>query len=379
MRPPGRPAAPGERPPGRTDASGWAATSGRATPTGTARVPTGTARVPVDARPGMGGERRQGGDERDYHPSGTTDLWSPSTNPRREGRRSSENTSGVRRGEDTGGVRRGENTSGVRRGERGPQQQTGPRRTSLARPPERPADTARSAPDRRLIVLWSAAVVVALAIGIGGYVVLRTGPARSPSHQSEIKAAPTKPRDISTRDIDPAALTEHEVFPGPQITVGAASYQVLKTQATDCPSAATDDLAKLLGQLGCSQVVRGTLKSGNAQFLITAGVFNLKDEASANQAYESIKPTLDAQKGRFTGLLAGEGTEAIVRAPTTLGWHPRGHFLAYCLVAHTDGTPVAADDAGSKQVISDLVESHLRDGVIGARAVVPPTASAAPK
>jgi hypothetical protein len=111
----------------------------------------------------------------------------------------------------------------------------------------------------------------------------------------------------------------------------------------------------------------------DGQFLITAGIFNLRDETSANQAYESIKPAIDAQKGRFTGFAAGDGTEAIVRAPTTLGWYPRGHFLAYCVVARADSKLIAADDAPSKQIISNLVEIHLRDGIIGARAVVSPS------
>jgi hypothetical protein len=216
-------------------------------------------------------------------------------------------------------------------------------------------------------VLIVVGVVVLALVALGGYLLINGGQSAPPAKRSAAGAAGVKVRDISTRDVDQAALTEQEVFPGQQVTIRGANYGVLKTQATDCPNAVTDDLAKLLGDMGCSQVVRGTLKSSDGQFLITTGIFNLKDETSANKAYESIKPMLDAQKGRFSGLAAGEGTEAIVRAPTTLGWHPLGHFLAYCVVAHTDGKPIAADDAGSKQIISDMVEGHLRDGVIAAR------------
>ncbi len=242
----------------------------------------------------------------------------------------------------------------------------------------KPADGESGHSRRWLTILSAVGVVVVLAVcGLGGYFMINSDRGR-PTTPSGAKINAVKARDISTRDVDPAPLTEQEVFPAAQITAGAATYQVLKTQAGDCPSAATDDLAKLLTQLGCSQVVRGTLKSQDGQFLITAGIFNLKDEASANQAYEQIKPTLDAQKGRFTGLPAGDGTEAIVRAPTTLGWHPRGHFLAYCIVARADSKPIDANDAASKQVISDLVEAHLRDTVIGARAVVSPPPSPKP-
>jgi hypothetical protein len=211
------------------------------------------------------------------------------------------------------------------------------------------------------------AVLVLALVAFGGYSLINSGHPNRPAKQPT-SGAEAKTRDISSRSVDPAAMTEQEVFPGKQIVLGSAAYQVLKTQATDCQTAATDDLAKLLGDLGCSQVVRGTLKSPDSQLLITAGIFNLNDDASATKAYETIKPTLDAQKGRFTGLAAGDGTEAIVRAPTTLGWHPLGHFLAYCIVARADGKPIAAGDPASKQVISDVVEGYLRDTVLAARA-----------
>ncbi|MCW2639374.1 MAG: hypothetical protein JWP76_1680 [Dactylosporangium sp.] len=228
----------------------------------------------------------------------------------------------------------------------------------------------RSSPRWLTTLLIVVAVVVLALVALGGYLMINSGQSGTPAKRSA-SGAGVKVRDISSRDVDPTAITEQEVFPGQQIVVGSATYQVLKTQAIDCQNAATDDLAKLLGDLGCSQVVRGTLKSPDSQFLITAGIFNLKDEASANKAYETIKPTLDAQKGRFSGLAAGDGTEAIVRAPTTLGWHPLGHFLAYCIVARADSKPIGADDAASKQIISDVVEGYLRDGVLGARAAGP--------
>jgi hypothetical protein len=217
------------------------------------------------------------------------------------------------------------------------------------------------------------AVLVLALLAFGGYSLIKSGGSDSSAERSSTPAG-SKTRDISTRNVDQAPLTEPEVFPGEQIVLGSSAYPVLKTQATDCPNAATDDLAKLLTELGCSQVVRGTLKSSDSQYLVTAGIFNLTDEAGANKAFEQIKPTLDAQKGRFSGLAAGDGTEAIVRAPTTLGWHPIGHFLAYCIVARADGKPIDTDDPASKQIIADVVESHLRDRVLAARAAAPESA-----
>jgi hypothetical protein len=223
------------------------------------------------------------------------------------------------------------------------------------------------------VALVSVGVLVLLAAcGLGTYLIVkdeRNGPANA---RASIQPSVQK-RDISSRDVDPAPLTEAEVFPSPTIVAAPDEppYQVLKTQtAPDCKGAATDDLGKLLVDSGCSQVVRGTLKSPNGVYLITAGIFNLKDEASANQAHESIKPIVDGQKGRFTGLLAGQGTEAIVRAPAHLGWNVKGHYLAYCVIARLDGRPFATGDGFPQQIIFDLVETHLRDRVIGARAVV---------
>ena len=116
-------------------------------------------------------------------------------------------------------------------------------------------------------------------------------------------------------------------------------------------------------------MVRGTLKSADGAYLITAGVFNLADEASALNAHENINNIVAAQKGRFTGLLAGPGTEVLVRAPMILGWHARGHYLAYCVIARADGQGFEADDKAYTQIQADILTTHLRDGVIGARTI----------
>jgi hypothetical protein len=350
-------------PPGRP------AGTARAAPAGTARVPAGSARVPGDLPTGSARVAVDPSTSTGF-PSSPDELWSPSE-PSSVRRRNWEE----RALQEPNRRRPGGTVGGNPSGPAGTS--TGPVATGTGAV-AKPAGGGSGHSRRWLTILSAVGVVVVLAVcGLGGYFMIN-GDRGRPTTPPGAKTNAVKARDISTRDVDPAPLTEQEVFPAAQITAGAATYQVLKTQAGDCPSAATDDLAKLLGQLGCSQVVRGTLKSQDGQFLITAGIFNLKDEASANQAYEQIKPTLDAQKGRFTGLPAGDGTEAIVRAPTTLGWHPRGHFLAYCIVARADSKPIDANDAASKQVISDLVEAHLRDTVIGARAVVSPAPSAKP-
>ena len=85
--------------------------------------------------------------------------------------------------------------------------------------------------------------------------------------------------DISNQVVDPAPLTVAEVFPAAAIVLqptggspaapasGAsaaasnASYQVVKSELTDCKNAVVGDLTAMLASAGCAQVVRATLVS----------------------------------------------------------------------------------------------------------------------
>jgi len=73
----------------------------------------------------------------------------------------------------------------------------------------------------------------------------------------------------------------------------------------------------------------------------------------------------------------GTGTDAITRAPTQLSWNYRGHFIAYAVIARTDGQAFAQNDPYPNQITFDIVETYLENGIIGARAAVPPKPSAA--
>jgi len=239
-------------------------------------------------------------------------------------------------------------------------------------------DPVRPAPRRTstwMVALASVGVVVLLAVcGLSTYFVFQdeiTGSKGGNGSNANASNAPAPPRDISSRQVDPDPLTEAEVFPADAVSgANGATYQLLKKEAVaDCTKAATDDLAKLLVDNGCNQVVRGTLKSADGTYLITAGIFNLTDEASALKTHENINATVAAQKGRFTGLLAGAGTEVLVRAPMILGWHARGHYLAYCVIARADGQGFEQGDKAYTQIQADILTTHLRDGVIGARTV----------
>ena len=149
-------------------------------------------------------------------------------------------------------------------------------------------------------------------------------------------------------------------------------YQVLRTQENkDCRKAVAGEIAKLLTELGCSQVVRGTLRAPNSAYLVTAGVFNLRDIAAAETAHEKIKPLVNNKKGRFQGMVAGEGTDAIALSSAQVGWHIRGHYLVYCVIARADGEPVTDVDPYARQILYDMIELHLRGDVLEKRATVP--------
>lgn len=229
-------------------------------------------------------------------------------------------------------------------------------------------------------VIGGLGTLVLLAVcGLGSYFIIADERQGRAGRDSADSTQPTVlPRDISSRVVDPAPLTEPEVFPSPQIVINPAEppYQVLKTQAgTDCATAATGEINTLLADLGCDQVVRGTLRSPAGDHLVTAGVFNLADATGAEWAHQQIKVIVDGGKGRFQGLGAGAGTEAVTLDSAQVGWHVRGHFLVYCVIARTDRTAIGDDDPYARQILFDMIELHLRGGVLERRATVPVDAS----
>lgn len=180
-------------------------------------------------------------------------------------------------------------------------------------------------------------------------------------------------RDISSREADPAPLTPAEVFPGGEVVVDPArpAYRVLKTRADRrCGAAASGEIGELLTDLGCDQVVRGTLRAPAGGYLLTAGIFNLADVDGANWARQKIKPMVDGGRGRFQGMVAGRGTEAIALSSARVGWHVRGHYLVYCVAARADGRQIGTGDTQAEQILTDMLELYLRGTVLEKRAVV---------
>ncbi|WP_207921402.1 hypothetical protein [Micromonospora sp. KC721] len=222
--------------------------------------------------------------------------------------------------------------------------------------------------------MGGAAVLVLLALcGIGAAAVLieRTEQAApDPSPGTTAPGAEPAGGDLDSRDTDRQPLTAKEVFPGKTlvVTAGEPAYEVLKTHSSgSCAVAATGELGDLLARLGCSQVVRATVRTADRRHLATVGLFNLPDRGTAQQVQGRIRELLDERQGRFRGMAAGDGTEAVSTAAARVGWQVRGHYVAYCLVVRADGEPLPTNDTTARDILYDMLELHLDQSVLQRR------------
>lgn len=228
------------------------------------------------------------------------------------------------------------------------------------------------------VLIGGAAVLVLLALcGLAVAALLQdrtTAPQGATSTGQPVveqSAAPDGAPNLNSRDTDQLALTAKEVFPGTALAVtdGQPAYQVLKTQSSgSCAVAATGEVADLLVRLGCNQVVRATLRSPDGDHLLTAGLFNLTDVASAQRARDRIRQLLDERQGRLRAMPAGNDTEAMANAAARVGWQVRGHYIAYCVVTRADGERIGANDAKVREILYDMIEVYLNRGVLERRA-----------
>ncbi|WBB66397.1 hypothetical protein [Micromonospora sp. WMMD812] len=252
-----------------------------------------------------------------------------------------------------------------------------PSQVHAAPPPVEPSPVRRGGGGRLWqVLIGGAAVLVLLALcGLAAAALLadRTPqPQPTPSYQAGANpSAEPDQHPLDSRDTDQAPLTAKELFAGKELvaTEGQPAYQVLKTQSSgSCAVAATDEVADLLVRLGCNQVVRATLRSADGTHLVTTGLFNLTDRASAERARDRIRQLLDERQGRFRGMAAGQDSEAIATAPARVGWQVRGHYLAYAVVARTDGETIRSGDTAVREILFDMIELHLNRGVLERRA-----------
>ncbi|WP_433387778.1 hypothetical protein [Micromonospora sp. KLBMP9576] len=226
------------------------------------------------------------------------------------------------------------------------------------------------------VMIGGAAVLVLLALcGLGAAALLserdRTPQTPPTAQPGAAESAAVDTQFLDSRDTDQAPLTAKELFPGKQFAVadGEPAYRVLKTQSSaNCPVAATGEVADLLVRLGCTQVVRATLRTSDGGHLVTAGLFNLTDRPNAERARDRIRPLLDEREGRFRGMAADRDSAAIATAPARVGWQVRGHYLAYAVVVRADGERIRSGDTKAREILFDMIELHLSRGVLERRA-----------
>jgi hypothetical protein len=223
----------------------------------------------------------------------------------------------------------------------------------------------------RVAVAVLASLAVLAALGFAGVTLLRH---RSSTANAGATSA-TKPSintaAITDRTVDPTLLTTAEVFGAGTIAskAPAGTYRIIRSQSdASCGTAATAAISTLLASLGCNQAVRATMLSPDQAYVITAGVLNLPNTASATKVAGSLQSDITKGTGRLNGLDAGGTTTVITSAQAQVAWDTRGHYLVYSIIALTSGKAIAASDKQVPAIITDVVENYLGDKVLGARA-----------
>ncbi|GAA3910812.1 hypothetical protein [Actinoplanes auranticolor] len=215
-----------------------------------------------------------------------------------------------------------------------------------------------------------AALIVLAIVGLSAFFIVAEQ--RRGNGRDSVALPGSEPR-ITSRAVDPEPLTQHEVFPEPtvRLAAGDAGYPVQLTHSdTVCRTATVGELGGLLDDYGCDHVVRARLAAPHGGYLVTAGVFNLADDSGAAQVSELAGTLVENGRGTFT-MLGGSAGDPLGEPLAQVGWHSRGHYLLYCVIARPDGQLVADDDPYAARITTELVERYLGAQVIGARTLDP--------
>ncbi|MEU8606580.1 hypothetical protein AB0C29_01040 [Actinoplanes sp. NPDC048791] len=211
-----------------------------------------------------------------------------------------------------------------------------------------------------------AALIVLAIVGLSAFFIIaeqRRGDGR------ESAATPGSEPGIASRAVDAEPLTQDEVFPEPavRLAAGDTGYRVDLTHSDSvCRTATTGDLGALLDDYGCEHVVRARLLAPYGGYQVTAGVFNLADEQGAAQVSELTGTLVENGRGTFA-MLGGAAGDPLGEPLAQVGWHSRGHYLLYCVIARPDGQLVTDDDPYAARITTELVERYLGEQVIGKR------------
>jgi hypothetical protein len=215
-----------------------------------------------------------------------------------------------------------------------------------------------------------AALIVFAIVGLSAFFIVAE---ERRGHGRDSAAPPGAEPGIASRQADPEPLTQREVFPQPTVPVagGAAGYQVTMTHSdSECRIATTGELGALLHDYGCDQVIRARLTAPYGGYQVTTGIFNLADESGAARVSELTGTLVETGRGTFA-TLGGATGDPLTEPLAQVGWHSRGHYLLYCVIARPDGQLVTDDDPYSAQITAELVEQYFGEQVIGARTLDP--------
>ncbi|AGL14469.1 hypothetical protein [Actinoplanes sp. N902-109] len=224
-------------------------------------------------------------------------------------------------------------------------------------------------PEQALHVILTglaALIVTSIVVLVGFFVVAEER--RGQSGGSAAAPAYLAPAAINSRAADPQPLTRQEVFPTGEIRLVAATpYRVTGTHLdSDCARAATGELADLLTEHGCNQIVRATMTAPYGGYRVTAGIFNLTDDTGAAAAAERAGTLIETGRGGFA-TIDSAGSVPPATPPAQAGWQARGHYLLFCLISRPDGGVVSDDDPYADRITADLIQQYLTDDVIALR------------
>jgi hypothetical protein len=192
------------------------------------------------------------------------------------------------------------------------------------------------------------------------------------AHERRDRSPAASADALASRIADPAPLTLREVFPDPaevRPPGGTQAYRVTMTHIdSQCGIATIGTLGGLLTGHGCSQVVRASLTAPYGDYRVTAGLFNLADEAGASALDAQLRGLVETGDGSFAAMAAGEpGHDPAVPAVAQVGWHSRGHYLLYCVITRPDGAVVPNDDPNAARITADLIDGYLDAGILTKR------------
>jgi hypothetical protein len=180
----------------------------------------------------------------------------------------------------------------------------------------------------------------------------RSGHRTTPSVSSKTVNSPSSNSPPS----DPAILTVADVFPHDHVPgPDGRKYPIFrKEENTSCAQTVTGKLVELLPPNVCLQIVRASTKSVDGRFLITAGIINFSNAASAVNMAKNLGLAVGDGITGFLGLPVSADIDA-PRAKARVYVFGNGRYIAYIVLFPSDyGDFTADDEEAERQVLEDL-------------------------